>query len=50
MKQIISYLLSVFLLGTFTALIGGGSGVLTAFAICYCFWGSMLAPMLIKHN
>ena len=44
MKSIIYYLWSTLLLGTFTALCGGGE--LMGFIICYCFWGCMLAPML----
>lgn len=44
MKSIIYYLWFTLLLGTFTALCGGGE--LMAFVLSYCFWGCMLAPML----
>mgnify|MGYP003633956893 FL=1 len=44
MKSIIYYVWFTLLLGTFTALCGGGE--LMAFVLCYCFWGCMLAPML----
>ena len=41
-------LLSIILLGTFTALCGGGE--LIGFILCYCFWGCMLAPMLPEET
>ncbi len=45
MKNLIYYLWFILLLGTFTAVLGGGEQI-AAFIVCYCFWGCMLAPML----
>jgi len=51
MKNIITYLWAVLLLGTLTAILGSmGNFEIAAFIICYCFWGGMLMPMLATEE
>lgn len=47
MKSLLLYIWSVFIMGTFTAILTGmGQAPFLAYVLCYCFWGGMLMPML----
>lgn len=46
MKQVLQYVFSTLMIGTFTALLAFHPLSWLSFAVAYTFWGCLLMPML----